>query len=73
VDDVANTGKTFFYAFKPLLEFTPKKVRVAVLVDRKHKAFPVSVDYVGLSLATTMHEHINVIIEESEKEGVYLS
>ena len=60
VDDVANTGRTIFYAFKPLLEIVPKKVETAVLVDRKHKSFPVKVDYVGLSLATTLQENIDV-------------
>ncbi|KXK39833.1 MAG: phosphoribosyltransferase [Saprospiraceae bacterium] len=66
VDDVANTGRTIFYAFTPLLSFLPRKVEVAVLVDRKHKTFPVSVDYVGLSLATTVQENIraNLINED---------
>ncbi|MCC6724682.1 MAG: phosphoribosyltransferase, partial [Saprospiraceae bacterium] len=40
VDDVANTGRTIFYACKPILETLPKKVEVAVLVDRTHKSFP---------------------------------
>lgn len=60
IDDVANTGRTIFYALKPLMEVLPKKVEVAVLVDRKHKLFPVNVDYVGLSLATTAKENIHV-------------
>lgn len=73
VDDVGNTGRTLFYAFQPLLEILPKKVQVAVLVDRKHKSFPVAVDYVGLSLATTLRENIKVILKGTEKEiGVYL-
>ncbi len=58
VDDVANTGRTVFYAFKALMNVVPKKIEVAVLVDRKHKTFPVKVDYVGLSLATTIQENI---------------
>ena len=64
VDDVANTGRTIFYAIKPVLDILPKKVEVAVLVDRKHKFFPVHVDYVGLSLATTLMEHIVVNIRD---------
>ena len=40
VDDVANTGRTIFYAIKPLLTILPKKVEVAVLIDRTHKSFP---------------------------------
>lgn len=66
VDDVANTGKTLFYALRPLLGFSPKKVMTAVLVDRQHKIFPVLIDFVGLSLSTTMQEHIGV---EFGKEG----
>jgi len=73
VDDVANTGRTLFYAFQPLLEILPKKVQVAVLVDRKHKSFPVAVDYVGLSLATTLRENIRVdLLDDMENFGVYL-
>jgi pyrimidine operon attenuation protein/uracil phosphoribosyltransferase len=62
VDDVANTGRTIFYAFKPFLTILPKKVELAVLVNRKHKSFPVRPDYVGLSLATTAKENIDVQI-----------
>ena len=60
IDDVANTGRTLFYAFRPFLGLLIKKMQVAVLVDRKHKSFPVQVDYVGLSLATTVHDNIDV-------------
>ena len=73
VDDVANTGRTIFYACKPLLETLPKKIEVAVLVDRKHKSFPVKVDYVGLSLATTLKEDIDVQLSNSEADAVYLN
>ncbi len=67
VDDVANTGRTLFYAFKPLMDILPKKVEVAVLVNREHKSFPIKVDYVGMSLATTMQEHIEVKIKGKRK------
>lgn len=65
VDDVANTGRTLFYAFEPLLKILPKKLEVAVMVDRKHKLFPVHVDYVGLSLATTLMENIRVDVSDT--------
>ena len=64
VDDVANTGRTLFYAFQPLLRIIPRKLEVAVMVDRKHKLFPVHVDYVGLSLATTLKENIRVDLSD---------
>lgn len=70
VDDVANTGRTIFFAFKPLIEILPKSVQVAVLVDRKHKSFPVLVDFVGLSLATTLKENIRVTL--LKKKSVHL-
>ncbi|MDX1409624.1 MAG: phosphoribosyltransferase family protein [Saprospiraceae bacterium] len=72
VDDVANTGRTIFYAIKPLLETLPRKVCVAVLVDRKHKSFPIKVDYLGLSLATTLKEDIEVNIRDTKDWAVYL-
>lgn len=73
VDDVANTGRTIFYAVQPLLEVIPKKVEVAVLVDRKHKLFPIKADYVGLSLATTLLEDIDVRIRDVAEMAVYLN
>ena len=72
VDDVANTGRTIFYAIKPLLNVLPRKVEVAVLVDRKHKSFPVHVDYVGMSLNTTLQENIDVHIDSPEEWAVFL-
>ena len=72
-DDVANTGRTIFYAVKPLLETLPKKVEVAVLVDRTHKSFPIKVDYCGLSLATTLLENIDVKIRDVKTFSVLLS
>ncbi len=71
VDDVAHTGRTLLYAMKPFMQYTPKKIQVAVLVDRKHKMFPITADYVGMLLSTNMQEHVTV---EMEKENaVYLS
>ncbi len=72
-DDVANTGKTLLYAMKPFLDYAPKKIQVAVLVDRRHKTYPVSADYVGLSVSTSLQEHITVEMGSNIKEAVYLS
>jgi pyrimidine operon attenuation protein/uracil phosphoribosyltransferase len=63
VDDVANTGKTLLYSLKPLLQTRPKKIQTLVLVERSHKLFPIQTDYVGLSIATTLQEHIAVETE----------
>ena len=73
VDDVANTGRTIFYATRPLMTIIPKKIEVAVLVDRKHKSFPVKVDYMGLSLATTVQENIDVQILNRKEQAVFLN
>jgi len=72
VDDVANTGRTIFYAIKPLLDILPKKIQVAVLIDREHKSFPIKVDYVGLSLFTTMKDDIDVQIKGRGEKAVYI-
>ena len=72
IDDVANSGKTLLYAMKPLLDQEPKKIQIAVLVDRKHKSFPVSPDIVGHSVATTLQEHIEVVSDGSLITGAYL-
>lgn len=72
VDDVANTGRTIFYAFKPFMEVIPSKIEVAVLIDRTHKAFPISPDYVGISLATTAKENIDVKILDVKEASVIM-
>lgn len=63
VDDVLNTGKTLAYAMNPFLKEAIKKMEVAVLVNRSHKLFPVTPDYTGYELATTLNEHITVKLE----------
>lgn len=72
IDDVANSGKTLFYSFKPFVDVELKSLRVAVLVERKYKQFPIYPDYVGTKLNTTIKEHINVAINNETIEGVYL-
>jgi pyrimidine operon attenuation protein/uracil phosphoribosyltransferase len=71
VDDVANTGRTLFYACQPIMSILPRKIEIAVLVDRTHKSFPIRPDYIGLSLATTLREDIDVQIMGDEW-AVYL-
>ena len=72
IDDVANSGKTLLYAIKPFLDAHPRKIESLVLVERTHKAFPVQPDYTGLSLATTLQEHINVEVEGDQVRGAWL-
>jgi len=72
VDDVINSGKTMLYALKPLLSFSPKKIQILVMVARSYKQFPIHPDYVGISLSTTLQEHIFVEVENQSILGAYL-
>ncbi len=72
IDDVANSGKTMLYALLPLLEFYPKKIQTAVLVERTHKFFPIEVDYIGLSISTTFDEHITVEVDGDTITGAWM-
>jgi pyrimidine operon attenuation protein / uracil phosphoribosyltransferase len=72
IDDVANSGKTMLYSLKPLLNAYPKKIQTAALVERTHKSFPVALDYVGLSISTTLDEHIYVEVNDGEVKGAWM-
>lgn len=72
IDDVTNSGKTLLYAMRPILDFEPASIRIAVLVDRKHKCFPVVPDIVGHSVATTLQDHIEVTCEGDRIMAAYL-
>lgn len=66
VDDVLNSGKTMLHVIADLTRFDCKIIRTVVLVDRKHRLYPVRADFVGLSLSTTLEEHIEVEFENQE-------
>lgn len=70
VDDVLNTGRTLAYAMKPFLETEIKKLEIAVLVNRSHTAFPVYPRYSGFELATTINDHVQVVL--GKEPAVYL-
>ena len=72
VDDVTNSGRTLLYALKPLMNSHPLSIQTLVLVERMHNQFPVKADYVGLSVATTLQEHIQVAVENGEVIGAYM-
>jgi pyrimidine operon attenuation protein/uracil phosphoribosyltransferase len=72
VDDVLNSGKTLMYAVKLFLDKPVKKINTVILVDRSHTRFPVKADYVGLTLSTTLQEHIEADFSVKQKEAVYL-
>lgn len=71
VDDVLNSGKTLMYGAKYFLSVPLKRLSTVVLVDRNHNNYPIKADFVGISLSTTLKEHIAVELEN--EIGVYLS
>lgn len=72
IDDVANSGKTLLYALKPFLAYQPRKIETAILVGRSHNSFPIQTDYVGLTVATTLQDHIYVEVDGEKVTGAYL-
>ncbi|MBL6663957.1 MAG: phosphoribosyltransferase [Flavobacteriales bacterium] len=71
VDDVLKSGKTLMYGAQYFLNQPIKKLMTAILIDRNYKTYPIKADVVGLSLATTLQEHVTV--ELGTKEAVYLN
>jgi pyrimidine operon attenuation protein/uracil phosphoribosyltransferase len=66
VDDVLNSGTTLIYGIKHFLNVPLKKFKTAVLVNRNHKKYPVKADFKGISLSTSMQEHISVVFEANK-------
>ena len=71
VDDVLKSGKTLMYGAQYFLNQPIKKLMTAILIDRNYKTYPIKADVVGLSLATTLQEHVTVDL--GKKEAVYLN
>lgn len=72
IDDVLSSGTTLIYGVKHFLEVPLSKFKTAVLVDRNHKKYPVKADFKGISLSTSLQEHIQVVFEENNSYA-YLS
>ena len=72
VDDVLNSGTTLIYGVQHFLKTPIKRLKTAVLVNRNHKKYPVKADFKGISLSTSLQEHINVVFQ-SNKDTVYLN
>ena len=69
IDDVLNSGSTLMYAVKYFLETDLKQLKTAVLVDRNHKKFPIKADFKGVSLSTSLQNHVNVVFNEDSIEA----
>ncbi|KRL04600.1 bifunctional pyr operon transcriptional regulator/uracil phosphoribosyltransferase PyrR [Liquorilactobacillus oeni] len=65
VDDVLFTGRTIRAALDALMDQgRPRKINVAVLVDRGHRELPIRADFVGKNIPTALDEQISVSVEE---------
>lgn len=71
VDDVLNSGTTLIYGVHHFLKIPLKQLKTAVLVNRNHKKYPVKADYKGISLSTSLNEHIKVEFK-AKNDVVYL-
>lgn len=71
IDDVLSSGRTLIYAAREILKIPLKKLTTVVLVDRRHRKYPIKADFVGLTLSTTIQEHITVDLTPG-KECAYL-
>ncbi len=72
VDDVLNSGTTLIYGVKHFLEVPLKRFKTAVLVNRNHKKYPVKADFKGVSLSTSIKEHIKVDFSSKESKAYLL-
>ncbi len=72
VDDVLNTGSTLIHAVSYFLQIPVKRIKTVVMVNRNHKNFPIKADFKGISLSTSVNEHITVNLK-GENSGIYLS
>ena len=74
VDDVLFSGRTTRAALDALNDFgRPRRVQLAVLVDRGHRQLPIKPDFVGKNVPTSINERIDVLLkEEGGEDAVYL-
>ena len=69
IDDVLFTGRTVRAALDAIVNNgRPKKVQLAVLIDRGHREFPIRPDFVGKNVPTSRNERIKVIIEGEDNK-----
>ena len=73
VDDVLSSGTALMYSAKHFLDVPLKKFKTAVLVDRNHKKFPIKADFKGISLSTSLLEHVSVVFDNDGNSYASLS
>ena len=72
VDDVLNSGSTLIYAVKHFLDTELRQLKTAVLVDRNHKKYPIKADFKGVSLSTSIQNHVQVQFDKNSIEAFLL-
>ncbi|MFX3625841.1 MAG: phosphoribosyltransferase family protein [bacterium] len=73
IDDVLNTARTMVYAIYPFFKAQASTITTMVLADRNHKKFPVSADFTGISLATTLQQHITFEVNSDKSMQLSLN
>ncbi len=71
VDDVMNSGKTTLHCLIPIVKSGAAKLELLVLASRSHRKYPIKPDYVGISMATTIQEHL--LFDISNKDNITLT
>ena len=67
VDDVLFTGRTIRAAIDALFDYgRPRRIQLAVLVDRGHRELPIRPDYVGEAITTSLPERVSVRVAERD-------
>jgi len=68
-DDVLYTGRTVRAALDALFDHgRPRRVQLAVLIDRGHRELPIEATYVGKRVPTSSREIIEVKFQEVDRD-----
>ncbi|MEX0772419.1 MAG: phosphoribosyltransferase family protein [Balneolales bacterium] len=74
IDDVMFSGKTMYRAFKMVMKLgDPKRVKLAVMVDRGHRIYPIEAQYIGIKSPTKMNEHVSCTFDNGVPDAVWLT
>lgn len=74
VDDVMYSGKTMYKALQTVAaKEHPEEIKLAALVDRGHRRYPLDIQYLGLHCPTKLQEHVHCRFKDNnEPDGVWL-
>ncbi|MDX9745803.1 MAG: bifunctional pyr operon transcriptional regulator/uracil phosphoribosyltransferase PyrR [Syntrophales bacterium] len=67
IDDVLFTGRTIRAAMDALIDFgRPKRIQLAVLIDRGHRELPIRADFIGKEFPSSLWEAVSVHLKEND-------